>query len=498
MVATDEQVKIVMQERSRGKTQQQAAAKANLKSRQTVAKYEALEQLPSQLKQPRMHQTRQNPFVEDWALVEEALEAAPELEAKALFAWLCEQRAGQYQAGQLRTFQRHVSTWKALNLTQVATLPQVRYPGETLQTDGTWLTELGVTIQGAPFKHLLIHSVLPYSNWEWGRIARSESLAAVQLGLQSTLFKLGYVPKVHQIDNSSAATRRLGMCEDAPEDQERPFTAGYLHLMEHFGLDPRVIHKRNPNENGDVESSNGSLKRALKQHLLLRGQRNFDNLDDYEQFLFDVMDQRNRLRRDRLNEEIAVMKPLKASKLATSKRVTVRVNRASLIRIDKKSYSVPTGLIEKEVTIYIREWTLEVYLGTKHVESIPRLVGDKTHRVNYRHVIDSLLRKPGGFRNYLYRDDLFPRLVFRRAWERLDAWYAPRQADIHYLKILKLAARTIETDVALALELLLESNARFSADDVTRLLAPDPIPVPQVEQGTVELALYDQLLLGGR
>jgi hypothetical protein len=267
--------------------------------------------------------------------------------------------------------------------------------------------------------------------------------------------------------------------------------------MAHFGLEPRVIHLGNPNENGDIESANGSLKRALAQHLLLRGARNFDSLDDYEHFLFDVMDKRNRLRQARLNEEIAVMRPLQASKLASGKRIKVRVNRASLIRVDKKTYSVPTGLIEKEVTIYILEWSLEVYLGTKHVVSISRLVGDKTYRVNYRHVIDSLLRKPGGFRNYLYRDDLFPRLVFRRAWERLDEWYAPRQADIHYLQILKLAARTIESDVALALELLLESNARFTADDVMRLLAPEPIPVPQVEQGAVELAHYDQLLLGG-
>jgi hypothetical protein len=498
MAATDEQVKIAMQERSRGKTQQQAAAKADLKSRQTVAKYEGLEQLPSQRKPPRTHRTRPNPFADDWALVEERLAAAPELDATALFTWLCEQRQGQYQAGQLRTFQRHVSTWKALNLSQVAMLPQVRQPGEALQTDGTWLTELGVTIQGAAFKHLLIHSVLPYSNWEWGRIAQSESLAAVQLGLQSTLSKLGYVPRYHQTDNSSAATRNLGIYEDPEDHQERPFTAGYLHLLDHFGLEPRVIHVGNPNENGDIESANGRLKRALEQHLLLRGHRDFDSLDDYEQFLFSVMDQRNRLRQARLNEEIAVMKPLKASKLATRKRVTVRVNRASLIQIDKKTYSVPTGLIEKQVTVYLHEWTLEVYLGTQHVESIPRIVGDQPHRVNYRHVIDSLLRKPGGFRNYRYRDDLFPQLVFRRAWERLDAWYAPRQADLHYLQILKLAARTLEADVALALERLLESHERFTVEDVTRLLAPEPIPVPQVEPGTVDLAHYDQLLLGGQ
>ena len=131
------------------------------------------------------------------------------------------------------------------------------------------------------------------------------------------------------------------------------------------------------------------------------------------------MDKRNRLRQERLNEEIAVMVPLNVSKLATRKQVKVRVNQAGLIRIDNKSYSVPTGLIGKRLTVYVREWTLEVYLGTQHIETLPRLIGQKDHHVNYRHLIDTLLRKPGGFRNYRYREDLFPTLIFRQAWEQL-------------------------------------------------------------------------------
>lgn len=94
----------------------------------------------------------------------------PELEAKALFEWMCEQKPGWYRTGQLRIFQRWVERWRVLNQSQVASLAQVRLPGEMIQLDGTWLTELGVMIQGEPFKRLLIHCVLPYSNWEWGWI----------------------------------------------------------------------------------------------------------------------------------------------------------------------------------------------------------------------------------------------------------------------------------------------------------------------------------------
>jgi len=206
MTCTDAQVRLIMQERTKGRKQEQAAVKANVKSRKTAAKYERLGQLPSALKTEREYRTRDNPFEADWGEVEAMLERSPALEAKALFAWLGERYPQKYQEGQLRTFQRRVGDWRALHQDKVAVLEQVHQPGEALQSDGTWLTELGVTLAGQPFKHLLIHCVLPYSNWEWGAIAQSESLLAYQRGLQQTLFKLGYVPTWHQTDNSSAAT----------------------------------------------------------------------------------------------------------------------------------------------------------------------------------------------------------------------------------------------------------------------------------------------------
>ena len=167
MTATDAQVRIAMRERKKGQNQEQAAAKANLRSRKTVNKYEKLGLLPSQLQKPRTYRTRPDAFSEDWPVLGKMLTDAPELEAKTLFDWLCEQQPGKYQASQLRTLQRRVSKWRALNQEQMATFDQVRVPGEMLQLDGTWMTALSITIGGQPFKHMLLHCVLPYSNWEW-------------------------------------------------------------------------------------------------------------------------------------------------------------------------------------------------------------------------------------------------------------------------------------------------------------------------------------------
>ena len=495
MTATDTQVRIMMRERQKGRTQEQAAASANVRSRKTVAKYERLGQFPSERVQPRQYRTRQDAFAADWPTLAAMLRDAPSLEAKALFEWLCEQYPGKYQEGQLRTLQRRVAQWRALHQEQVAILEQVHQPGAVLQTDGVWLTELGITIQGEALPHLLIHSVLPYSNWEWGVVAQSESLNALRSGVQRTLRELGAVPQYHQTDNSSAATYHPGA--DATVETAcsgRAYTAGYLQLLQHYGLQPRTTHREAPHENGDVESSNGGLKCALEQHLLLRGSRDFATLAEYEAFVQGVLKRRNQARQQRLAAELAVMRPLPATQLVTHTHQRVRVARTGLIRVQGNVYSVPTSLIGQFVNVHLHEWHLEIYYQSRCILDVPRLVGKRQHQINYRHLITSLLRKPGGFRNYRYREALFPTRVFRQAWEHLNRTHTPRKADLIYLRILHLAARNLEADVAAALQCLLETTEPWDDTTVAALVQPQLPAAPALAPLAVDLQAYDQLL----
>lgn len=502
MTATDAQVRLIMKERSNGKTQQQAAVKVNLRSRKTVQKYEQLGQLPSELKEPRSYRTRPDPFEKDWAEVEAKLAMAPELEAKALFEWLCERNGAQYQEGQLRTLQRRISNWRALNGNPTLALDQIHHPGEVLQSDGTCMNELEVTLQEEPFDHILFHSVLPYSNWEWGRVVQSESLLSIRLGLQSALIKLGYVPQAHQTDHTTAATHKLGAADRQKSAGERGYNEEYLQLLAHYGLEARTIHLSSPNENGDVESSNGGLKRAVKQHLLLRGSRDFESVAAYETFLFSIMEKRNAARQVKLDEEIVVMKPLTAKPWPQMRELNVRVGQNGILRVGNNGYSVPSGLRGKRVTVRIYEWHIEVWYANQRIENMPRVTGVHHYQINYRHVIDSLLRKPGGFRNYRYREHLFPLAVFRQAWEALNRRLPPRQADLTYLRILKQAALGLEADVAQALSLLLNQDQDqgqnpWDEKTITELTGVMTTPqcLPVLALPRVNLSLYDQLFL---
>ena len=85
-----------------------------------------------------------------------------------------------------------------------------------------------------------------------------------------------------------------------------------------------------------------------------------------------------------------------------------------------------------------------------------RVRGEKRgQRVNYRHVIGSLVRKPGAFARYRFREQMFPTMTFRLAYDALKRNGVGERADVEYVRILHLAATTMESTVDSALALLL-------------------------------------------
>ncbi len=443
------------------------------------------------MKAPHTWRTRPDPFEKHWAEVEAMLSEAPELEAKALFEWLCERHGGVYREGQLRTFQRRVRRWRALRgPAKEVYFPQEHVPGRRLETDFTWMNSLGITINGEPFKHLLCHCVLSYSNWQWAVVCHSESLLALRKGLQAALVRLGRVPAQNWTDHSTAATHAIGSGKDGAWE----FNQSYLELMSHFGMEPRTIAVGKPHENGDVESANGVLKRRIEQHLLLRGHRDFGSVGEYVVFLEGVLEKANRPRQKRLCEELAAMRPLDVALLAEYAEEELRVTSWSTINVGGTPYSVPSRLIGEKVKARCYEDRVEVYYHGVHQLTADRVRGGGKAAINYRHVIDWLLRNPGAFGSYRYREEMFPTVRFRWAYDALCEVCSHRSADIEYLRILHHAAHTMESTVDKALVKLKASGVvpRWSA--VIEFTGAAKPQLPQMAPFVVDLACYDHLL----
>ena len=492
---TNLQVRTLMDEMNKHGALGRAAMKAGM-DRKTARKYLDAGAMPSTMDSPRTWRTRPDPFAAYHHRIDQLLREQPSLEAKTLFEILDAEFPDQLQPGQLRTLQRRVEHWRATHDegAMLAMLAQRHRPGEAAQTDFTSTSELAITIAGVLHVHLLGVFVLPFSNWCWLTVCLSESMLAIQRTVQRALFQLGRVPLFHQTDNSTAATHRIAKA-DEDTSRPRPFNDDYLALMRHYGMTPRTIARGESHQNGDVEAANGAIKRALEQALLKRGHRDFDSTDHYQRWLDEVSRVRNRSRGTRVEQELAAMRPLAVERLVEFVEERVRVTCWGTICVRKNIYSVPTRLIGQQLRVRLYEDRLEAWFGERCELRCERLRGESKKRIDYRHLVWSLLRKPGAFERYVYRAEMFPTRRFREAFDALSMTKQGTARDVEYLRILHLAASTMESDVEAALELLHTQGEELTADKVKALVeARRPAPVPALRPMTPDLHEYDALL----
>jgi hypothetical protein len=479
-------------ESSKQKTKSLAAAKAGMDEK-TARKYLKLGKLPSQLKKQRTYCTREDPFADIWPEVSPHLELNPGLEAKTLFTHFQRQYPGKYSDGQLRSFQRKVKNWRALEGPgKEVYFPQEHHPGELSASDFTHMGSLEVTINGEPFDHLVHHFVLVYSNWETGTICFSECFESLSEGIQNGFWKLGGVTRSHRTDSLSAAVHKECNAEE--------FTSRYRALLNHYKVKGEKTNPGKSHENGDAEKSHHLFKKAVDQALMLRGNRNFESREAYAEFIEKIFSQLNSGRRERFLEECKHLRSLPSMRLDDFKVQKVRVRKTSTISVGHNIYSLPSRLIGEWVNIRLYAEKLEVWYGDKKLDSFPRLKGKGNHHIQYRHVIDWLLRKPGAFKNYRYRDDLFPTIRFRMAYDYLLE-RKPQKASKEYLKILDLAAKESETKVDDALRLLFErgegDNDMIDFDSVQIIVESNQkVPSPkEVTVPCIDLRFYDRLMV---
>lgn len=419
-----------------------------------------------------------------WAELAEMLSIDPGLQVKTLMQMLID-RDESFNWTHLRTLQRRVRDWRALKGPgQDVIFRQLHKPGKQSQSDWTHCTELEVTIDGQPFPHMLFHYMLPYSRWETAYISFSESFDNLVSGYTRAVSELGAVPEEHRTDNLTAAVTSHG---------SRPvFTERWQNVLDHYGVRPSRNNPGESHENGSVEKSHHLLKSELDQALRLRKSREFASVAEYEKFIRRTLDKRNRGRRARLAEEMAVMSdlPERAWNEAVEERVVV--NAFSLVTVGKALYTVPSRLIGHELRALVYAEVVRLFLGNTLVIEMPKQQpGGK--RINYRHLVAHLIRKPGAFAGYVFRDDLFPSLAFRRTYDRLTE-RKPERADKEYLAILHHAAMGSEQDVETALELLLGGDGIPSLKAVKELTDVSIGALPDIRIPVPELFSYDELL----
>ena len=466
-------------------SQEAAADKAGMSLR-TARKYLKADGQMGQAKEWKYRQTHKDIFADVFPEIEGMLTLNPGLQAQTLMQWLIDQYPEQFNWSHRRTLERRISRWRALKgPDQEVMFPQIHIPGKQSQSDWTHCTELEVMVDGQPFPHMLFHFMLPYSRWETAYISYSESFDSLTMGYQKSVAELGAVPAEHRTDNLTAAVTNHG--------NSHVFTERWTAFLSHYDVKPSKNNAGVSHENGSVEKSHDLLKNALKQALMLRGSKGFASVAEYEKFVRRILDQRNTGRKKRLGEEMEVMKELPARDWNDPKEVWPTVTSFSTISVDNVVYSMPSRLIGRDLKALAYPEVVRVFFGNEMVQEMPRLAPG-SRKINYRHMVAHLLRKPGAFANYQYRQEMFPSLVFRQAYDALSK-KRPERADKEYLSILNLAAMGSEQDVEAALAALLEAEQLPLFVTVRELVTTEcPSEVPWVFIPAPELASYDVLL----
>ena len=490
-MVSDAQVRLLRQKRMDGKTQEAAAATAGMSLR-TAREWES-GPVPSATKQARDWRTRPDPFAAIWPLeIEPLLQSDRKgvLEAKLVLAELCARHPEHFHAGQERTLQRRFRDWRALHGPEPEVFfEQVAVPGREAAIDFTHATDLEVTIAGDAFPHLLFEFVLSYSGWTWVAVALGETFEALTAGVQGAVWALGGVPAVLRSDNLSAATHEL------KRSSGRDLTTRFRAVLEHYGLRSSRITPGRAHENGVAEHAHRRLKALVAQALVLRGHADFTTVIVYEAFVRAVVERwRNRAIAERLIADRAALHALPSAAIPSYTIYLAVVRRWSTIRVAHRTYSVPARLMGHTVEARVHADLVEVRYRGQVVQSMPRLRGEDEHRVDYRHVIGWLVRKPGAFARYRYREDLFPSVTFRRAYDALQTTHGER-ADVEYLRILQLAALHGEARVTEALWAVMAAG-RFDYVAVQTRVAPPTPTIPSIHIPAPDLRVYDALLLG--
>jgi hypothetical protein len=488
---TDQQMRLYMSYRQT-LAPEAAAAKAGF-STSTAYRIEADPRLPSQKKEPRGRR-RPDPLADVWeAEVIPILEAAPGIRAIAVLEEL-RRRHPDLNPNVRRTLERRMRAWRALaGPEQDVIFRQIHEPGRLGLSDFTDMADLDVEVAGEPLAHRLYHFRLAFSGFEHAEVVLGgESFVALAEGLQNALWSLGGVPKEHRSDSLSAAFRNLD--RNAQEDLTRRYAA----LMRHYDMAPSRNNAGIAHENGAIESAHGHLKAAIRDALLLRGSRSFDDLTAYRRFVDEVVGQRNARNRKRVELERPQLGRLPKRRTVDFEEKIVTVTSAGGFILKRVFYTVPSRLIGHRLRARIYDDRIDCYLGSTHVVTLQRgqpvSATQGGHVVDYRHVIHALRKKPMALLNLVYRDQLFPRIAYARAFEMLRSQQGDKRACRITVELLALAhERACEAELALAIEAELDAGRAPDLGALRARFVPEPGAIPEVTVELVPLDAYDEL-----
>ena len=265
------------------------------------------------------------------------------------------------------------------------------------------------------------------------------ALWPVATGLQNAFTQSNGVPQEVRTDSLSAAYRN--------HSNETLFTERYSELSTHYSFKPSKNNTGIAHENGAIESANNHLKNQIRQRqaLAIRDSSDFDSVDEYEAFIDEVVQRRNRRIMPLLIEEQRQLQPLPKFDSANYEVHPVKVSSTSTFQLKRVTYSVPSRLVGATLRVHLFDKTLDIYCQGVHTSTLIRVhtsANHRGHQIDYRHLIGALMKKPRAFRGCQWRDQLLPNEDYRQIWQDIDAQLSADEASLYMVRLLNIACKS--------------------------------------------------------
>ena len=493
-----------MAKRAQGLSQQIAADGAGVSVRSAQRIDRGDHQPDNQPHCGRSWRTRADPLADVWqSVLVPLLEKAPQLEPQTLLLHLEQIRPGEEWYRRKRTLQRRVEQWQALHGPgQEVMFMQEHRAGVLGISDFTLLKGQPITIAGVVLEHRLFHFRLPYSGWCHVEVIHGgESFVALSEALQNALALCGGVPAEHRTDSLSACFR------NRDGSYAGDYTSRYRELCAHLGVIATRNNRGVAHENGAIEGPHRHWKHRLEQQLIKRGSRDFETEREYRLLVSQVTVTLNN--RSDVTGKLAIeqlhLQPLPVQRFADYEPLVVRARSTSTIEVRSVTYSIPSRLISQQLTVHLRHDRLDLFLRSQFVETLPRLhrrAGESgpLRRIDFRHVIESLRRKPRALLRAQLQSDLLPGSRWQKIWRQLLVALPPDEAAKVMVDALQVAAKA--GDLA-GVERYLRRGLRsgeLNLDDLRSHYGLRPprglAALPQLDIPEHTLSSYDELLGG--
>jgi len=485
---TSQQESIYMKERNSGETQELAAAKSGM----SISSGYRTEKGLRKPKKPRIHRTRIDPIVDIWESdLLPLLQAEPTLTGLTLWEYLDDNYPEEYSYSLLRTLQRRVADYKLEHGPSKDVIFRQSFPAGVQGMSDFTHPDTKITIAGIEFEHIIYQFVLTHSHHRYAQVMRGgESFSALSEGLQNAFAHIGGVPLESKTDSLSAAYKNAY--------EEKTLTDNYSKLCQHYGLKAIRNTKGVSHENGSVETANRALKHRIDQAIKLRGSHDFATIEDYQKLIDAQVKRLNKRSVSRFSQEQKALRPLPKYRFMDYEEIATKVTTSSTITIKRTLYSVPSKLIGANLKILLYHDRLECYVGTNKITTLNRVYTHKgqprARLIDYKHVVDSLVKKPQAFRYSQIQQDLMPSELYKQLWQLSNEQFDSHSACKWMVTVLKIAS--ISNDENALAQNLLDKDKLPGTKTLQDQYLIKTQALPDITQRQHDINDYDGLLNG--